>query len=147
MSNEAGARAQVVVPAEVRRLLARADAELVAAALAQDAGERFVHAHLPVRCGPRPRSSRSVRAPAPWARPHGLGAARGRRARARRVVRVLRERRARACRRGRGAVRRGRPRRADELVACAEDFRDEVAMLVDPDAGFVRLPGLRTVAS
>ncbi|CPU65859.1 Uncharacterised protein [Mycobacteroides abscessus] len=39
------------------------------------------------------------------------------------------------------------PRRADELVACAEDFRDEVAMLVDPDAGFVRLPGLRTVAS
>ncbi|MGO1179280.1 SAV_6107 family HEPN domain-containing protein, partial [Cellulosimicrobium funkei] len=46
MSNEAGARAQVVVPAEVRRLLARADAELVAAALAQDAGERFVHAHL-----------------------------------------------------------------------------------------------------
>jgi hypothetical protein len=28
------------------------------------------------------------------------------------------------------------PARADELLACAEDFRDEVAMLVDPQAGF-----------
>ncbi len=51
----------------------------------------------------------------------------------------------------RAAVDAGRsdvdPRRADELMACAEDFRDEVAMLVDPDAGFVRVPGPRTVAS
>jgi hypothetical protein len=30
------------------------------------------------------------------------------------------------------------PERADELVACAEDFRDEVGILVDPEAGFAR---------
>ena len=41
----------------------------------------------------------------------------------------------------RAAVDAGRPEqveaaRADELLACAEDFRDEVAMLVDPQAGF-----------
>ena len=147
MSNEAGARAQVVVPAEVRRLLARADAELVAAALAQDAGERFVHAHLgalraaaavvalrarPVRRG-RARSvweqlADAEPALAAWSPPGPRRARRGAAGAA-------------------GRYDQADPRRAVELAACAEDFRDEVAMLVDPDAGFVRLPGLRTVAS
>ncbi|MET3976113.1 SAV_6107 family HEPN domain-containing protein [Cellulosimicrobium sp. TH-20] len=147
MSNEAGARAQVVVPAEVRRLLARADAELVAAALAQDAGERFVHAHLGAL-----RAAAAVVA---------LRARPPRRGRARTVWEQLADAEPALAAwsvyfasgaRVRAAVDAGRfdevdPRRADELVACAEDFRDEVAMLVDPDAGFVRLPGLRTVAS
>jgi hypothetical protein len=35
--------------------------------------------------------------------------------------------------------------RADEIVACAEDFRDEVAMLADPDATFAHRPHLRVV--
>ena len=147
MSNEAGARAQVVVPAEVRRLLARADAELVAAALAQEPGERFVHAHLgALRAAAaivalRARPVRRGRARSVWdqladAEP-GLAAWSGYFASGARV---------------RAALDAGRDdavdrRRADELMACAEDFRDEVAMLVDPDAGFVRLPGLRTVAS
>jgi hypothetical protein len=147
MSNEAGARRAVAVPTEVRRLLDRADAELVAAALAQDAGERFVHAHLgALRAAAavvalRARPVRRGRARSVWdqladAEP-SLAAWSGYFASGARV---------------RAAVDAGRfdavdPRRADELMACAEDFRDEVAMLVDPDAGFVRLPGLRTVAS
>jgi hypothetical protein len=36
--------------------------------------------------------------------------------------------------------------RADEVLACAEDFRDEVAVSLDPAAPFVRLP-FRTAAS
>lgn len=135
-----------VVPVDVRRILARADAELVAAALASDPAERFVHAHLgALRAAAavvalRGRTERRGRARPVWdqladAEP-SLAAwsvyfASGARVRA--------------------AVDAGRsdvdPRRADELMACAEDFRDEVAMLVDPDAGFVRVPGPRTVAS
>ncbi len=145
MSNEAGAK--VLVPAGVRRLLDRADAELVTAALATDAGERFVHAHLgALRAAAavvalRNRPVRRGRARSVWdqladAEP-SLAAWSGYFASGARV---------------RAAVDAGRfdvvdARRADELMACAEDFRDEVAMLVDPGAGFVRLPGVRTVAS
>ncbi|WP_454044169.1 SAV_6107 family HEPN domain-containing protein [Cellulosimicrobium sp. Marseille-Q8652] len=135
------------VPGEVGRMLARADAELVCAALATDPAERFVHAHLgALRAAAavvalRGRPVRRGRARPVWdqlsdAEP-GLAAwsvyfAGGARVRA--------------------AVDAGRSdavdaRRADELLACAEDFRDEVAMLVDPDAGFARLPGVRSVAS
>jgi hypothetical protein len=126
------------VDPQVRRLLARADAELVAATVATDAAERFVHAHLAalraaaavveLRGRPSPRSgARSVWEMlarvepdlASWSGYFASGA------------------------RLRAAVDAGRfdqidPRRAAELVACAEDFRDEVGILVDPQAGFAR---------
>jgi hypothetical protein len=147
MTNDEGARGPVAVPADVHRLLARAEAELVAASLATVPAERFLHAHLgalraaaavvalrgrPVRRGrARPvwdQLADAEPALAAWSVYFASGA------------------------RVRAAVDAGRfdaveARRADELLACAEDFRDEVAMLVDPAAGFVRLPGLRTVAS
>ncbi|OLT46851.1 colicin transporter [Cellulosimicrobium sp. CUA-896] len=135
-----------MVPADVRRLLARADAELVAAALAGDAAERFVRAHLG-----------ALRAAAAVVALRGHAERRGR---ARPVWDQLADAEPSLAAwsvyfaggaRVRAAVDAGRadvdPRRADELMACAEDFRDEVAMLVDPDAAFVRVPGLRTVAS
>ncbi|MBD5788108.1 colicin transporter [Cellulosimicrobium terreum] len=139
--------AQVDVPSDVRRGIARADAELVAARLAGDPAERFVHSHLgALRAAAaivllRSRPARRGRTRSVWdqladAEP-GLAAwsvyfASGARVRA--------------------SIDAGRfdavdARRADELLACAEDFRDEVAMLVDPEAGFVRLPGLRSAAS
>lgn len=147
MSNDAGAKGPVAVPADVRRLLDRADAELVAAALAADAGERFVHAHLGAL-----RAAAAVVA---------LRARPARRGRARSVWEQLADAEPSLASwsgyfasgaRVRAAVDAGRfdavdAHRADELMACAEDFRDEVAMLVDPDAGFLRLPGVRTVAS
>ncbi|MHA7134934.1 SAV_6107 family HEPN domain-containing protein [Oerskovia turbata] len=135
------------VSPEVVRLLARADAELVAAGLASDPAERFVHSHLgalraaaaivALRGKPPARSrARSVWDMlalvepdlAAWSMYFAGGA------------------------RTRAAVDAGRsdavgPRQADEIMACAEDFRDEVAMLVDPGAGFVRHPSLRVAAS
>jgi len=135
------------VAPDVARLLARADAELVAAGLTADPAERFVHAHLgalraaaavvALRGRPSPRSrARSVWDMLALVEP-GLSAwsvyfAGGARVRA--------------------AVDAGRfdaveARQADEIMACAEDFRDEVAMLVDPDAEFVRHPSLRVAAS
>ncbi|MBD7981403.1 MULTISPECIES: SAV_6107 family HEPN domain-containing protein [Oerskovia] len=132
---------------DVARLLARADAEIIAANLAADPAERFVHAHLgALRAAAavvalRGRPSARSRARSVWdllavVEP-GLAAwsvyfAGGARIRA--------------------AVDAGRfdavdPGRAEEIMVCAEDFRDEVAMIIDPDAGFVRHPTLRVVAS
>ncbi|MET4223357.1 SAV_6107 family HEPN domain-containing protein [Oerskovia enterophila] len=135
------------VAPDVARLLARADAEIIAANLAADPAERFVHAHLG-----------ALRAAA------AVVALRGRpssRSRARSVWDLLA-----AVEPGlaawsvyfaggapiRAAVDAGRfdavdARRAEEIMVCAEDFRDEVAMIIDPDAGFVRHPTLRVVAS
>lgn len=133
--------------ADAVALLRRADAELVAARLAGEPGERFVHAHLgalraaaavvALRCvGHGRRRSRSVwdqlliaePALAAWSVYFASGA------------------------RLRAAVDAGRfdvvdAARADELLACAEDFRDEVAMVVDPAAGFVAMPRLHSAAS
>ena len=130
--------APVLVPASVTRLLGLADAELAQAAATADPDERFRHAHLAaLRCAaavvelrgrPGPRSgARTVWAMltlvepalASWSGYFAAGA------------------------RLRAALDAGRPDvvdavRAGELVACAEDFRDEVAMLIDPDAEFSR---------
>ncbi|MEK8224943.1 SAV_6107 family HEPN domain-containing protein [Oerskovia sp. M15] len=135
------------VAPDVVRLLARADAELVAAGLTSDPAERFVHSHLgALRAAAavvalRGRPTSRTRARSVWdllalAEP-GLSAwsvyfAGGARIRA--------------------AVEAGRfdvvdAPQAEEIMVCAEDFRDEVAMLIDPDAGFVRHPTLRVVAS
>lgn len=132
---------------DVVRLLARADSELVTAGLASDPAERFVHAHLgALRAAAavvalRGRPSSRSRARSVWdllalvepgLSPWSVYFAGGARIRA--------------------AVDAGRfdavtSAQADETMACAEDFRDEVAMLLDPDAGFVRHPALRVVAS
>ncbi|MFC8921548.1 SAV_6107 family HEPN domain-containing protein [Cellulosimicrobium sp. NPDC057127] len=143
---EQARRGPARVPVDVTRLLARADAELVAATLASDPDERFVHAHLG-----------ALRAAAAVVALRGHAERRGR---ARPVWDQLADAEPSLAAwsvyfaggaRVRAAVDAGRadvdPRRADELLACAEDFRDEVAMLVDPDAGFLRAPGPRTVAS
>ncbi|GAA1873021.1 SAV_6107 family HEPN domain-containing protein [Myceligenerans crystallogenes] len=134
-----------VVPPGVRALLRRADAELAQAHAASDPDDRFRHAHLaairsaaavlalrgrpPARSGARTvweMLSRVEPALAPWSGYFAAGAPL------------------------RAAVDAGRagevPRsRADELIACAEDFRDEVAMLADPDAAFAHRPHLRLV--
>jgi len=147
MSPQVISRTPHAVPAEVVRLLARADAELASAASAAEPGDRFVHAHLAalrsaaavvaLRGRPSPRSrARSVwdmlalvePCLAAWSGYFAAGA------------------------RLRSAVDAGRgedvePARADELLACAEDFRDEVAMVVDPDAGFSRPLSLGSAAS
>ncbi|MCA5893161.1 colicin transporter [Isoptericola sp. NEAU-Y5] len=121
---------------EVDRLLARSDAELAAAATASDPAERFEHGHLAalraaaavvaLRGRPSPRTgARSVwdmlaRVEpdlAPWAGYFASGAR----------LRVAIEA---------GHGEQVTARRAAELVACAEDFRDEVGILVDPDGGF-----------
>jgi hypothetical protein len=136
-----------VASPEVRRLLSRADAELVAAGLAGSPAERFVHAHLG-----------ALRAAAAVVALRGRPAARSR-ARSVWDMLALVEPSLAAWSvyfaggaRIRAAVDAGRDeavegRQADEIMACAEDFRDEVAMLVDPDAEFVRHPTLRVVAS
>ena len=132
------ARGPQVVPAEVARLLGRADAELASATTAADPGDRFVHAHLAalrtaaavvaLRGRPTARSrARSVWDMLATVEPE-LAAWSGYFASGARL---------------RAAVDAGHgeeidPARADELVACAEDFRDEVAILVDPAAGFSR---------
>ena len=134
-------------PVEALRLLSRADHELAAAYAASEPAERFVHAHLAalraaaavVALRGRPagrRTGRSVWALVEVVEPD-LGAwsvyfAGGARTRA--------------------AIDAGRfdvvdAARADELVRCAEDFRDEVGMLVDPAATFSLLPGSRARAS
>jgi hypothetical protein len=139
--------APVVVPAAVTRLLTLADAELAEAAGATDPADRFLHAHLAalrsaaavveLRGRPGPRSGArtvwemlaKVEPPlAAWSVYFASGA------------------------RLRAAVDAGHGEqvadsRAAELVACAEDFRDEVAMLVDPDAGFSRPLRLASAAS
>ncbi len=135
------------VDPEVARLLARSDAELAAATGSDDPAERFVHAHLAalraaaavvaLRGRPAPRSgARSVwdmlaRVEpdlASWSGYFASGA------------------------RLRAAVDAGHgeqvdARRAAELVACAEDFRDEVGILVDPGTGFARPLDLAPAAS
>jgi len=134
-------------PVEAFRLLSRADHELATAYAATDAAERFVHAHLAalraaaavVALRGRPsgrRTGRSVWALVEAVAPE-LGAwsvyfAGGARTRA--------------------AIDAGRfdavdAPRADELLRCAEDFRDEVGILVDPGATFSLLPGPRARAS
>ncbi|WP_265523325.1 SAV_6107 family HEPN domain-containing protein [Oerskovia flava] len=150
MTTHTQGSAPTVVPAEVGRIMVRADAELVQASLAVEPAERFVHAHLgalraaaavvALRAVPHRGRSRSkvasvwdrlaVAEPAlaPWSVYFASGA------------------------RVRAAVDAGRfdavdARRADELMACAEDFRDEVAMLIDPDTGFVRHPHLTVAGS
>ncbi|NOV96910.1 SAV_6107 family HEPN domain-containing protein [Isoptericola halotolerans] len=123
------------MPQRVESLLVRADAELAAAVLATDPGERFVHAHLAAL-----RSAAAVvalRGDAP-------------RGRARAVWDLLARMEPELAAWGvyfasgarlRAAVDAGlgdevSPARADELLACAEDFRDEVGLRVDPAAGF-----------
>ncbi|WP_425954317.1 SAV_6107 family HEPN domain-containing protein [Xylanimonas sp. McL0601] len=125
-----------VVPGPVARLLALADSELAEAAATGDPADRFLHAHLAalrsaaavveLRGRPGPRSgARTVWEMlakvepelAAWSVYFASGA------------------------RLRAAVDAGHGEavgatRAAELVACAEDFRDEVAMLVDPEARF-----------
>ncbi|MFC8732473.1 SAV_6107 family HEPN domain-containing protein [Luteimicrobium sp. NPDC057192] len=134
-------------PLEALRLLSRADHELASAYAAPDPAERFVHAHLAalraaaavVALRGRPSGRRTGRsvwalvevvepALAPWSVYFAGGA------------------------RTRAAIDAGRfdvvdAARADELVRCAEDFRDEVGMLVDPTAAFSLLPGSRARAS
>jgi len=141
------AAAPAPVPVEALRLLSRADHELAAAYSATDPADRFVHAHLAalraaaavVALRGRPagrRTGRSVWALveavepelASWSVYFAGGA------------------------RTRAAIDAGRfdvvdAARADELVRCAEDFRDEVGMLVDPTATFSLLPGPRARAS
>lgn len=133
------------VPPGVRALLRRADAELAQAHAASRPDDRFRHAHLAairaaaavlaLRGRPSPRSGARtvwemlVRVEpdlAPWSGYFASGAGL------------------------RAAVDSGRTgevdgSRADEITACAEDFRDEVAMLADPDAAFAHRPHLRLV--
>jgi hypothetical protein len=136
MERSTGQGTVVPVPAEVARLLGRADGELTAAHAASDVAERFVHAHLAAlraaaalvalrgKPGGR-RASRSVWDLVEAVEPSLAGwtgyFAGGARTRA-------------AIDAGRFDVVDGR--RADELLRCAEDFRDEVGLLVDPRAGF-----------
>ncbi|BDZ43854.1 hypothetical protein GCM10025865_31530 [Paraoerskovia sediminicola] len=131
---------------DVTRLLARADAELVAASRATDASDRFRHAHLG-----------ALRAAAAVVTLKGRPSTRSR---LRTVWQMLSHVEPELARWAqyfegsaaeRAAIDTGRAlttemSRADELVACAEDFRDEVAMLIDPGARFVVYP-LRLVAS
>jgi hypothetical protein len=131
-------RPTTVVPEAVERLLARADAELAQAAGSADPADRFLHAHLAalrsaaavveLRGRPSPRSgARTVWEMLAKVEPElaawSVYFASGARLRA-------------AVDAGHGEA--VEPARAAELIACAEDFRDEVAMLVDPDAGFSR---------
>ncbi|WP_166846900.1 SAV_6107 family HEPN domain-containing protein [Isoptericola sp. BMS4] len=131
-------RGRPVVDPQVRQLLARSDAELVAATASVDPAERFVHAHLAALraaaavVAMRGRPSRRSGARSVWEMlalvEPDLAAWSGYFASGARL---------------RAAVDAGRfdqvdPRRAAELVACAEDFRDEVGILVDPQAGFAR---------
>ena len=132
--------------AAVSRILARADRELIAARATRDPAERFVHAHLAalraaaaiVELRGRPSRRSGARTVwdmltrvepdlAVWSGYFADGA------------------------RLRADVDAGRfdavsAARADEIVACAEDFRDEVALRIDPDASFIRYP-LHVVAS
>ncbi|WP_245852211.1 SAV_6107 family HEPN domain-containing protein [Isoptericola jiangsuensis] len=124
------------MPERVQRLLARADAELAAAVQATDPGDRFVHAHLA-----------ALRSAAAVVALHDGAVARGR---ARPVWELLSRVEPELAAwsvyfasgaRLRSAVDAGRSAdvpavRADELLACAEDFRDEVGLRVDPQAGF-----------
>lgn len=122
------------VSATVNRLLARADSELGAAVSTDDPDDQFLHAHLAalrtaaavveLRGRPGPRSgARTVwemlNKVAPelglWSVYFASGS------------------------RERSAIESGlgvEPARAAELIACAEDFRDEVAMLIDPNVTF-----------
>ncbi|MBO0607473.1 SAV_6107 family HEPN domain-containing protein [Myceligenerans salitolerans] len=133
------------VPPGVRALLRRADAELAQAHAAPSPEDRFRHAHLAAiraaaavlalrgrpsaRSGARTVWDMLVRVEpdlAPWSGYFASGAPL------------------------RAAVDAGRTgevdaTRADEILACAEDFRDEVAMLADPDATFAHRPHLRLV--
>ncbi|MFD6177000.1 SAV_6107 family HEPN domain-containing protein [Isoptericola sp. NPDC060282] len=132
---------------EVVSLLDRSDAELAQASTASDPADRFVHAHLAaLRAAAavvalRGRPSARSRARSVWdmlalVEPD-LAAWSGYFASGARV---------------RAAVEAGLEpevdaHRAAELVACAEDFRDEVGLLVDPRAGFARPLAVAPAAS
>ncbi|MCL3860136.1 SAV_6107 family HEPN domain-containing protein [Actinotalea sp. K2] len=132
------------VPPAAVDLLARSDAELVAAQLSTSPGERFVHAHLAaLRAGaallqvtgrpqrrPSPRTvwemvSLVAPALAPWTAYFADGA------------------------RLRSAIEAGRDEvvdaeRAEQLVCVAEDFQDAVrALLDDPARGQMAARGVR----
>lgn len=129
-----------------RRSLRRSDVELVAACEASDPADRFMHAHLA-----------AIRAAAVIVELHGRPSPRtGARTVWEMLTYVSPDLAAWAVyfaagARERAALEAGKldavdQTRADELLACAEDFRDEVAMALDPDATFVQYP-LRAVAS
>ncbi|WP_418277225.1 SAV_6107 family HEPN domain-containing protein [Isoptericola jiangsuensis] len=140
------ARGDMPVPERVDSLLARADAELAAAVRTADAGERYVHSHLA-----------ALRSAAAVVALHDAALGRGR---ARPVWELLSRVEPELAAwsvyfasgaRLRSALDAGYAdsvswARADELLACAEDFRDEVGLRIDPAAGF-SLPGLRGVRS
>lgn len=134
---------RTAVPAvrtEPARLLARADAELVTARLSPDPADRFEHAHLA-----------AIRSAAAIIALRGVPA---RRSRSRTVWELLAEAEPdlgpwsayfAGGARARADLDAGRFDAVDsahalELVACAEDFRDEVAILLDPAVGFPVLP-------
>ncbi|WP_246246690.1 SAV_6107 family HEPN domain-containing protein [Isoptericola sediminis] len=137
------------MPERVQQLLARADAELAEAVDARDSGDRFVHAHLA-----------ALRAAAAVVARHDDVPRRGR---ARPVWELLSRVEPELAAwsvyfasgaRLRAVVDSGHgdqvpARRADELLACAEDFRDEVGLRLDPRAGFAltRLRDRSTAAS
>jgi hypothetical protein len=137
----------VPLPERVERLLARADAELAAAVQASDPGDRFVRAHLA-----------ALRSAAAVVALHDGVVSRGR---ARPVWELLTRVEPELAAwsvyfasgaRLRSAVDSGRSvdvpaARADELLACAEDFRDEVGLRVDPLAGFAARASAASSAS
>jgi hypothetical protein len=140
------ARGELPVPARVDGLLARADAELAVAVQSTDPGERFVHAHLA-----------ALRAAAAVVALHDGTVRRGRALPVWELLtRVEPELAAWSVYFASGARMRAAldagyaegvtPARADELLACAEDFRDEVGLKIDPQAGF-SLPGVRGMSS
>lgn len=127
-------RRDVPVPDSALELMGRSDAELVAAQLATDPGEQFVHAHLAaLRAGAAllQVTGRPARRPAPrtvWdmvsAVAPELGEwtaffADGASARA-------------AVESGRGTVDTAR---AERTLRAAEDFQDALRAVLDPDGG------------
>ena len=132
------AMARTLAPMAAVRLLARADADLAAAAMQSDPAERYIHAHLG-----------ALRAAA------AVVAARGQiRGRARSVWDQLAEAEPTlapwsayfaAGARARAALDAGRfdavdAQRADELLACAEDFRKEAAERIEPRTLLIAMP-------
>lgn len=129
-----------------KRGLARADTELMLAHHATDAAERFRHAHLA-----------AIRAAATIIELHGRPSPRtGARTVWEMLTRVAPELGRWSCYFASGAHLRTAVdagdfdavgnERAAELLACAEDFRDEVAMVLDPHAPFAQY-SLHVVAS
>ncbi|SDS63011.1 hypothetical protein SAMN04489860_1984 [Paraoerskovia marina] len=122
------------------RGLVRADAELVCARRATDPAEKFLHAHLAaIRAASAVLEARGRPSPRTGARTVWEMLARVAPDLGRWSIYFASGAKIRA------ALDAGRfdvvdRARADELVVCAEDFRDEVALLLDPRAEFVRYP-------